>query len=227
MSPLATAKNSTDAATNDPENNGKPSILIVDDHPIVRFGLNALLSTQRDFEIAGLAESGEAALKILQKSSVDIVLLDLRMPGLSGTDTLKRVAESTHKVRTIVISSFEYDEEIYAAVKAGAQGFVHKEADAQEILRAIRAVGRGMQFFPKHISDRMTNDQMTAGLSVRETEVLQLVATGLTNKEVARTLSISQFTVRNHLNHITQKLDATDRTEAIFIALQTGLISPP
>lgn len=110
---------------------------------------------------------------------------------------------------------------------AGAQGFVHKEAKPQDILQTIRAVGLGMQASPKHISGRLAGDQMTAGLSLRETEVLQLVPTGLTNKEVARTLNISQFTVRNHLNHITQKLDATDRTEAIFIALQTGLISPP
>lgn len=202
-------------------------ILIVDDHPIVRFGLNALLSTQEDFEVAGLAESGDAALAILRGGPVDIVLLDLRMPGMSGVDTLKYIVEAAPDVRTIVISSFEYDEEIYAAVKAGAQGFVHKEADSQEILQAIRVVGRGMQAFPKHIADRLASNQMTAGLSLRETEVLQLVATGLTNKEVARTLNISQFTVRNHLNHITQKLDATDRTEAIFIALQTGLISPP
>jgi DNA-binding NarL/FixJ family response regulator len=207
--------------------NTKLAIVIVDDHPIVRFGLNALLSTQADFQVAGLAESGDAALAILRTVSVDIVLLDLRMPGLSGIDTLKRIAQAAPDVRTIVISSFEYDEEIYAAVKAGAQGFVHKEADSQEIMRALRAVGRGMRAFPKHISERLASDQMTAGLSERETEVLQLVATGLTNKEVARTLNISQFTVRNHLNHITQKLDATDRTEAIFIALQTGLISPP
>lgn len=207
--------------------NSKLGILIVDDHPIVRFGLNALLSTQDDLEVVGLAENGEAALELLRSISVDIALVDLRMPGLSGVETLRSIGEFGCHVRTIIISSFEYDEEVYAAVKAGAQGFVHKEADAEDILRAIRAVGRGMQAFPKHISERLASDQMTAGLSVRETEVLQLVATGLTNKEVARTLNISQFTVRNHLNHITQKLDATDRTEAIFIALQTGLISPP
>lgn len=207
--------------------NGSLAIVIVDDHPIVRFGLNALLSTQEDFKVAGLAESGEVALQLLQEFPVDVVLVDLRMPRLSGIDLLRRIAVSSPQSRAIVISSFEYDEEIYAAVKAGAQGFVHKEAESQEILRAIRSVGRGMKAFPKHISERLASDQMTAGLSVRETEVLQLVAIGLTNKEVARTLNISQFTVRNHLNHITQKLDATDRTEAIFIALQTGLISPP
>jgi DNA-binding NarL/FixJ family response regulator len=129
--------------------------------------------------------------------------------------------------RTIVISSDEHDEEIYAAVKAGAQGFVHKEAGAKDIFSAVRAVGRGKQAFSDRIRQRLASNQMTAGLSSREIEVLHLVAVGLTNKEVGRTLNISQFTVRNHLNHITQKLDASDRTEAIFIAMQTGLISPP
>lgn len=202
-------------------------LLIVDDHPIVRLGMNALLSTQSDFEVVGSAESGEAALRLLQVHAVDVILLDLRMPGVSGSETLKLIKQSAPVARTIVVSSFEYDEEIYAAVKFGARGFVHKEAASEEILRAIRAVARGEQAFPMHIQQRLASDQMTARLSSREVEILQLVATGLTNKEVAKALNISQFTVRNHLNHITQKLDATDRTEAIFIALQTGLISPP
>jgi DNA-binding NarL/FixJ family response regulator len=227
MSSLTNGMISKTAAVKCATSDRKLAIVIVDDHPIVRLGLNALLCTQQDFEVVGLAEGGEAALDLLQRFPVDILLLDLRMQGLSGVETLRRITEAAPDVRTIVISSFEYDEEIYAAVKAGALGFVHKEAESREILQAIRAVGSGSRAFPKHIAERLASDQMTAGLSLRETEVLQLVATGLTNKEVARTLNISQFTVRNHLNHITQKLDATDRTEAIFIALQTGLISPP
>lgn len=146
---------------------------------------------------------------------------------MSGGQTLERIRESATKARTIVVSSFEYDEEIYGAVKAGAQGFVHKGAGAAEILRAIRAVARGGQAFPKHLTERFANDQMTARLSSHEMEILQLVATGLTNKEVGKVLNLSQFTVRNSLNRITQKLDATDRTEAVFIALKTGLITPP
>lgn len=205
----------------------KIRVLVVDDHPIVRFGLSALLNAEETIEVVGTAESGEAALELLARIPVDIVLLDLRMAGLSGIETLKRIREFVPQTRAIVLSSFEYDEEIYAAVKAGAQGYVHKEARAEEILRAIQIVSAGKQAFPRRIVERLANDQMTAGLSARELEILQLVAKGLTNKEVANTLSLSQFTVRNHLNHITQKLDASDRTEAIFIALQTGLISPP
>lgn len=221
------AKDSCGSSADDAARDRKVRVMIVDDHPVVRLGMNALLSTQRDFEVVALAESGKAALAILQEQSVDVILLDLRMPGMSGGETLKRIRESGTKTRTIVVSSFEYDEEIYAAVNAGAQGFVHKEASSEEILRAIRAVSRGEQAFPRHITERLANDQMTARLSSREVEILQLVATGLTNKELGKVLNLSEFTVRNNLNRITQKLDATDRTEAVFIALKTGLISPP
>lgn len=200
-------------------------LLIVDDHPIVRFGLTALLSLQGDVEMAGTAESGRAALELLRDTPVDVVLIDLRMPGFSGIETLQRIREFAPATRSIVLSSFELDEEIYAAVKAGARGYIHKEAPAEEILRAIRSVHAGRRAFPHRIAERLSHERMTAGLSPRELEILQLVAKGLTNKEVANTLNISQFTVRNHLNHITEKLEVTDRTEAIFVAIQTGLIA--
>jgi len=203
----------------------KIRLLIVDDHPIVRLGLAALLSLQDDIEIVGTAEGGQAALNLLKSFAVDIILLDLRMPGFSGIQTLEKTRALAPKARAIILSSFECDEEIYAAVKAGAQGYLHKEAPAEDILRAIRSVRAGRQAFPRRIAERLSCDRMTAGLSPREREVLELVAKGLTNKEVANTLQISQFTVRNHLNHITGKLEVTDRTEAIFVAIQTGIIT--
>lgn len=203
----------------------KIKLLIIDDHPIVRFGLTALLSLHEDIEVVGTAGSGPEALDFLAKHEINVVLVDLRMPGLSGVETLQRMREVAPNARPIVLSSFEFDEEIYTAVKAGAQGFLHKEVGAEEILAALRAVHRGQQAFPRRIAERLANDRMTAGLSPREREVLELVAKGLTNKEVAHTLQISQFTVRNHLNHITEKLEVSDRTEAIFVAIQTGLIT--
>ena len=203
----------------------KIRLLIVDDHPIVRFGLTALLSIQDGIEIAGTAEGGREAIQLLKKLPVDIVLLDLRMPGFSGIQTLEKLQTVAPNIRTIILSSFECDEEIYAAVKQGAQGYLHKEAPGEEIVHAIRAVRDGHQAFPRRITERLSSDRMTAGLSCRERQVLELVAKGLTNKEVANTLRISQFTVRNHLNHITEKLDVSDRTEAIFIAIQTGIIA--
>jgi len=203
----------------------KIRLLIIDDHPIVRFGLTALLSLQDDFEIVGTAESGQGALELLKSLAVDIILVDLRMPGFSGIQTLEKIRTVAPKARSIVLSSFEYDEEIYSAVKAGAQGYLHKETPADEIITAIRSVHNGRQAFPRRIAERLTGDRMTAGLSPRERQVLELVAKGLTNKEVATTLQISQFTVRNHLNHITEKLEVSDRTEAIFMAIQTGIIT--
>jgi DNA-binding NarL/FixJ family response regulator len=200
---------------------------IVDDHPVFRLGLRAALETQKDMKVVALAENGEEALKMVSAQKMDVMLVDLRMHGLSGVETIKRLQQSATAVRALVISSFGYDEEIYAAVKAGAQGFVHKEADPMEIFRAIRQVFAGGQAFPEEVTARLRSNQMTAGLSAREQEILQLVAMGLTNKEVAATLNLSQFTVRNHLNHATRKLDATDRTEAIFLALRTGVISLP
>ena len=213
------------AQPNSAQDSRKIKLLIIDDHPIVRFGLTALLSLHEDIEVVGTAGSGPEALDFLAKHEINVVLVDLRMPGLSGVETLQRMREVAPNARPIVLSSFEFDEEIYTAVKAGAQGFLHKEVGAEEILAALRAVHRGQQAFPRRIAERLANDRMTAGLSPREREVLELVAKGLTNKEVAHTLQISQFTVRNHLNHITEKLEVSDRTEAIFVAIQTGLIT--
>jgi DNA-binding NarL/FixJ family response regulator len=204
---------------------GRIRVLVVDDHPIVRFGLSAVLGVYDDIEIVGTAKGGQEAIELLEGLPVDIILLDLRMPGLSGIETMDRLRATAPNLRTIILSSFECDEEIHAAVKAGAWGYLHKEAQADEIIRAIRSVRNGCRAFPRRMAERLSSERMTAGLSHRERQVLELVAKGLTNKEVANTLQISQFTVRNHLNHITEKLDVSDRTEAIFMAIQTGIIT--
>jgi len=205
----------------------KIRVIMVDDHPIVRFGLAAFLGLQEDIEVVGVAASGQEALIILKNTPVDIILIDLRMPGLSGIETLERIITIAPNARPIVLSSFEYDEEIYAAVKAGAKGYLHKDVPADDIVDAIRRVHEGKQVFPRRIANRLLSQRMSAGLSIREKEILELVAKGLTNREVAGTLGLSQFTVRNHLMHIMEKLDVSDRTEAIFVAIQTGLITLP
>ena len=134
----------------------KIRLRIVDDHPIVRFGLTALLGLQEDFEIVGTAEGGEAALAPLASRAIDIILLDLRMPGYSGIQTLEKTRAVAPKVRTIVLSCFECDEEIYAAVEAGARGYLHKEAPSDEILSAIRSVHAGRQAFPRRVAERLS-----------------------------------------------------------------------
>jgi DNA-binding NarL/FixJ family response regulator len=205
----------------------KIRLVLVDDHPIVRLGLAALLGVQSDLELVGVAASCAEALQLVKKHPVDILLVDLRMPEVSGVETIQRIHALAPGARSIVLSSYDYDEEIHSAVRAGAQGYVHKQAPAEEILQAIRAVYRGKQAFPRRIAERLAEHSMTGKLSPREREVLELVAKGLTNKDVANTLHISQFTVRNHLNHINEKLEVTDRTEAIFIAIQSGIIISP
>jgi len=200
-------------------------LMIIDDHPIVRFGLNALLGLHPDIDVVATAASGPEAIEFLKQNPVDVFLVDLRMPTCSGVETLKMIAKATPRARSIVLSSFEYDEEIYDAVRAGARGYLHKESPAEDILNAIHAVHAGKQAFPRRMADRLSSNKMSAGLSTREREILEFVSKGLTNKEVANTLQISQFTVRNHLNHITEKLEVSDRTEAIFVAIQTGLIT--
>lgn len=200
-------------------------LLIVDDHPIVRFGLATLLGMQDDFDIVATVGTGHEAIALLKTKPIDVILMDLRMPGLSGVQTLQSIGQVAPQALSIVLSSFEFDEEIYAAVRAGARGYIHKEAPAEDIMRAIRLVSCGKLAFPRRIADRLSNKQMTAGLSAREREILELVAKGLTNKEVAASLNISQFTVRTHLSHITSKLEVSHRTEAIAVATQTGLIT--
>lgn len=202
-------------------------LLIVDDHPIVRFGLKALLDMQDDFEVVGAAGSGQEALSFLKKEPVDVILVDLRMQRMSGIEILKKIKEDTPQSRSIVLSSFEYDEEIYDAIKAGAQGYIHKESRSEDILNAIRTVYGGERAFPRRIVERLSSNQLTAGLSPRERAILELVSRGFTNKEVAKTLKLSQFTIRNHMNRITEKLEVSDRTEAIFVAIQTGIIKVP
>jgi len=207
------------------ESTMKIRLFIIDDHPIVRYGLSALLAMQEDIEVVGTAGDGASALLELKKTQADVVLVDLRMAQMSGIETLQKLGHIAPGARAIVLSSFEYDEEIYAAVKAGAQGYVHKEAAAGEILKAIRTVYGGKRAFPQRIAERLESNRMSVGLSDREREVLELVARGLTNKEVASALGLSQFTVRNHLNHVAEKLDVSDRTEAIVVAMQAGIIT--
>lgn len=204
----------------------KPAVrvLIVDDHPVVRAGLASLLRRQAGLKLVGSAHSGEEALSILASCPVDLMLLDLRMPSINGIDLLNMLKTRDDQPKTIILSSYEYEEEIYRAVKAGARGYLSKNAPREEIIAAIEEVVGGGTYFPEHMLEWMQDRKARSSLSGREIEILEMVSKGLTNKEIANALQISHYTVRNHINHITAKLQVSDRTEAATVAMRQGII---
>jgi two-component system NarL family response regulator len=200
-------------------------ILIVDDHPIVRAGLATLLGKESDIRLEGGVDGAMEALAFLREHRVDIVLLDLRMPGTSGLDVLPAILALEFPPKVLILSSFDYEEEIYRVAKAGARGYLLKDSTRAQIVDAINAVASGQLHFPKGIAARIADREGRAGLSPREQDILIMISKGLTNKEIAHALLISQFTVRNHINHILEKLEASDRTEAVSIAMRQGVIA--
>jgi two-component system, NarL family, response regulator len=210
---------------NTPESRGPVRVLIVDDHPVVRAGLASLLRRQSGVKLCGAAHSGEEAMQVLKRMSVDVILLDLRMPTINGIDLLNLLKAEAEPPRAIILSSYELEEEIYRAVQAGARGYISKNAPREEIVAAIEAVAGGGTYFPARIAEWMSERDARSSLSVREIEILEMVSRGLTNKEIAGALQISHYTVRNHINHIGAKLQVADRTEAATVALRQGIIS--
>lgn len=203
-------------------------ILVADDHPIVREGLVAILSTQPDFEVAGEAGDGEEVVRQVAALRPDVVLLDLEMPGVDGVEALRRLRASGAEVRAIVLTAFDTDERILSAVQAGAQGYLLKESPRQEIFNAVRTVHAGGSLLQPVVASRLlrrvSRGSSPESLTPREVEVLGLLAQGLLNKEIADRLSISERTVKFHVSAILGKLGAGNRTEAVAIAAQRGLI---
>ncbi len=209
---------------NGPEPRPPIRVLIVDDHPVVRAGLASLLRRQAGLKLTGAAHSGEEAMELLKRSPVDVMLLDLRMPSINGIHLLNLLKARDYGPKAIILSSYEYEEEIYQAVKAGARGYLSKNAAREEIVAAIEQVVAGATYFPDRIMQWIEEREARSSLSAREIEILEMVSKGLTNKEIAVALRISHYTVRNHINHITAKLQVADRTEAATVALRQGII---
>ncbi len=199
-------------------------ILIVDDHPVVRAGLTSMLSSHGSFNVCGAACSGEEAIEMVELTAPDVILLDLRMGEMSGIDTLVAFKTMQTTTRVLVLTSFETDEDIYRAVQAGALGYLMKHTSLKEMAEAIRTVYAGRKYFSREIASRLAERMMRSNLTTREMEVLKLLAKGLTNKQIARVLCISDHTVRNHVNNILEKLEVSDRTEAATTAIQRGII---
>ncbi len=206
------------------QSNAPIRLLIVDDHPVVVAGLTSMLGMQPDLEVLGAASSGDEALEFIRNREVDILLLDLRMPGMGGVDTLRALVRDRSRARAIILTSFETDEDIYRAVQAGAQGYLLKDAPQSDMIDAIHTVFAGKRYFPRSIAERLAERMLRTDLTARELEVLQMLARGLTNKEIGRALRISGNTVRNHVNNIIAKLDVSDRTEAATTAIHRGMI---
>jgi len=199
-------------------------ILIVDDHPVVCTGLTSMLSAQPGLDIVGSAASGEEALAIVKRDAPDLLLLDLRMPGMDGIGVLQALKRIPVAPRVIILTSFDKDEDVYRAIRAGAQGYLLKDTTEAEMTTAITVVHSGNRYIPRHIAARLADRMMRSDLTARELQILEQLAEGSTNKQIADTLDISDNTVRHHVNSIMEKLQVSDRTEAVATAIRSGVL---
>jgi two-component system NarL family response regulator len=199
-------------------------VLIVDDHPLLRDGLAAIVAAQPDMTLVAEGCNGREAIDLHQEHRPDVTLMDLRMPGMGGLEAITAIRRLSPEAGIIVLTTFDGDEDVFRALRAGARGYVLKDMDRSEILAAIRAVSRGERYLPPDVSDRLAERMASPALTDREVQVLELVARGLRNSEIASTLSITEGTVKIYVKKILHKLDVTDRTEAVTVALGRGII---
>ncbi len=199
-------------------------VFVVDDHPVVRSGLRTMIESEEGFAIAGMAASAEEALILLPEAQPDVILLDLRMPGMDGLELLSLLRTNGLPMKAIVLTNYHLDEDIYRAFQLGAMAYLLKSSSGQELLSTLRAVHAGERRVPPEIAMQLAERLGRAQLSSREQEVMMFVAQGLTNRQIGQRLHISDKTVRNHVIHCLAKLGARDRTEATAVALQRGLI---
>ena len=186
-----------------------------------------MLSTIPGLAVCGAAASGEEALELIPSEQPDVLLLDLRMPGMTGIELLKAIRSVPFPPRALVLTSYESDEDIYRAIEAGAQGYLLKSTPQAEIVTAIQAVHRGQHYIPPRIAARLAERMVRSTLTQRELEILEMVVRGLTNRQIGNALGISENTARNHINSIIRKLDVSGRTEAATAAIQQGLVHMP
>jgi two-component system NarL family response regulator len=191
---------------------------------VVRAGFSSVLGSQVGLDVVCTLPSGEDALRLLERRAVDVLLLDLHMPAMSGIETLLALQELPCPPQVIILSSFEPDEAICRAVELGARGYLRKDTSCRQIIEAVYAVHSGGSYLPQWILDRISERKLRATLSPRELEILEMVSKGLTNKEIGQAIQVSHFTVRNHVRHIIAKLAVGNRTEAAAIAIQQGIL---
>lgn len=199
-------------------------IMVVDDHPIVREGFGGMIGTEPDMSLVAEARSGDEAIVLFRQHRPDVTLMDLRMPGMNGIDTISAIRREFPHSRFIVLTTYDGDEDIYRALEAGAQAYILKDMFFDEILTAIRAVHAGQRRIPAAVGTRLAERMAGMALSARELEVLELLGKGKSNREVAAELAITEATVKGHVTNILGKLGVSDRTQAVITALKRGLI---
>jgi DNA-binding NarL/FixJ family response regulator len=211
----------------------KKRVLIADDHPLFRHGIRGLLDMTPDFEAIGEATNGDEVITQADELQPDVILMDIHMPGVNGIEATRRILHAHPQIRVLIVTMFEDDASVFTAMRAGAHGYVLKDAQKEDLLRAIRAVGSGEAIFSPAIASRMisffnsvrpvTPAQVFPELTEREREILDLIAQGLNNGEVALRLVLSASTVRNYVSSIFSKLQVADRAQAIVKARDAGL----
>jgi DNA-binding NarL/FixJ family response regulator len=215
-------------------------VVVADDQALVRVGCRTLLEAEDDIEIVGEADTGSAALEVVRATRPEVVLMDVRMPGLDGLEATRRITADPGLagVRVLILTTFEIDEYVFEALRAGASGFLLKDADPEDLVRAVRVVAGGEALLSPAVTRRVIAEfvarpeRLAASpasleeLTDREREVLGLIGTGLSNDEIAETLVISPATVRTHINRVMAKLAARDRAQLVVIAYEAGLVAP-
>jgi len=210
------------------------NVVVVDDHRVVRAGLVALLSRQREITIVGEAGNGAEAVRLARALKPDVVLMDIRMPEMNGVEATRQIRTESPTVEVLILTTYDDDELIWSGLEAGAKGYLLKDAPAEELISAIFQVAAGHSILPPNIAAKLVTrirhgggspERPSANLTERELDILRLIAQGSPNKEIAATLHISENTVKTHISNVLHKMDAKDRTEAVAKALTQGLIT--
>jgi DNA-binding NarL/FixJ family response regulator len=202
----------------------KIRVMLVDDHILIRMGLITLSQLHPDIELVGEVEEGEEAASCFRACKPDVVLVDMRLPGINGAQTIQLLKKEFGPIVALVLSSYASDDDVYRAVKVGAAGYLLKEMPLPTLVEAIRTVHAGKQFFPPAISERLAEHMRQAQLTERELTMLKAIAKGMSNKEIGSAHNITEATVKAHITNILEKLQVADRTQAVTTAIKRGLI---
>ncbi|MBD2157291.1 response regulator transcription factor [Leptolyngbya sp. FACHB-16] len=200
-------------------------VLIVDDHSIVRQGLATIINRDPEMTVVAQAENGQQAIDLFREHQPDVTLMDLRMPQVAGVEAINTICGEFQAARIMVLTTYDGDEDIHRGLQAGAQGYLLKDAKPNELLTAVRTVHRGQKYISPEVGAKLVQRMRNPELSERELAVLRLVARGMSNLDIATALSISESTVKSHINRILSKLGVNDRTQAVIIAVKRGIVS--